>query len=511
MRRTSTMAKFWQSVNQRRLVIIPILFILTSVSVLASARIEASKNPNPQPAGLETGKPAPLANGPQHSIYLPFVFQEAHRNYNVFGVDARMNANSGLLQLAETNTFWVSGIGINWSAVEPNKGDRNWGAISGVELQLLTAASYDFEPIVTVNITPTWAQDFAPYNKPCGRIKSNEFAAFASFISDVVLRYSKPPYNVKYWKIWNEPDVAPDLSNDPWLGCWGDDSDPYYGGGYYGDMLDVIYPAIKVANSEAQVIVGGLLLDCNPNAGSPPCDTKPALFLQGILENGSGNSFDGVGFHSYDYYNDALGRYGNSFWQSYWNSTGPVIIAKSNYLKGLLEDPTYGLSEKFLVILESAIRCNTVWGFDCGTNFEITKAYYLAQAYTVAIAQGLLGNTWYSLTGWPDNNTGLLDGSLNPLPAFHTYSFFTYELGGSTFVRVIPPSELQNQPVFGYEFDRGDFNIWVLWSKDGVSNTVTLPSLPFSIRETSTTGQVDVIPLSTSIDVTLAPIFIYWN
>ena len=44
-------------------------------------------------------------------------------------------------------------------------------------------------------------------------------------------------------------------------GCWGVRTDPYYGGRAYGDMLKVVYPAIKASNPAVQVLHGSLLLD----------------------------------------------------------------------------------------------------------------------------------------------------------------------------------------------------------------------------------------------------------
>ncbi len=57
----------------------------------------------------------------------------------------------------------------------------------------------------------------------------------------VVTRYSAAPYHVKVWEIWNEPDVAHQLVGlDSQFGCWGDQDDDYYGGGYYGDAKSSI-------------------------------------------------------------------------------------------------------------------------------------------------------------------------------------------------------------------------------------------------------------------------------
>jgi alpha-L-arabinofuranosidase len=104
---------------------------------------------------------------------------------------------------------------------------------------------------------------------------------------DAVERYSAPPYNVKYWEIYNEPDAPKNTNEPPYgmiYGCWGISGDTYFGGEAYGEMLKVVYPYIKSANSSAQVLVGGLLLDCDPRT---VCTTGPGSippkFLNGIL------------------------------------------------------------------------------------------------------------------------------------------------------------------------------------------------------------------------------------
>ncbi len=95
--------------------------------------------------------------------------------------------------------------------------------------------------------------------------QSRQYGRFAAFLSEVVKRYSQPPYNVRYWEIGNEPDTP--IGPDSGFGCWGVNGDPYFGGGAYGNMLKAVYPAIKAANPQVQVLNGSLLLD-RPN--TPP-------------------------------------------------------------------------------------------------------------------------------------------------------------------------------------------------------------------------------------------------
>ena len=85
-------------------------------------------------------------------------------------------------------------------------------------------------------------------------------------------------------------------------------------------------------------------MDCDPV--NPPEITKDSgqlrdctssKFLEGILEAGAGDSFDGVSFHAYDYYYGDLGVYGNEGWHSAATTTGPVLIAKSRFYKVIFD------------------------------------------------------------------------------------------------------------------------------------------------------------------------------
>ena len=134
-------------------------------------------------------------------------------------------------------------------------------------------------------------------------------------------------------------------------------------------MLKVVHPAIKSADPEAQVITGGVLLECDPRiqqaiksqcelAGHPPSHNDYARFFEGILETGAGDYFDGIGFHSYEFYpeqslNPTFGQYYSKDWNTSWNTTGPVLIAKTQYIASLLQQ--YGVSGKDLYSTESAV------------------------------------------------------------------------------------------------------------------------------------------------------------
>ena len=340
--------------------------------------------------------------------------------------------------------------------------------------------------------TPGWA---AYPGVTCnGKVRAEKFAALAKFAADVVKRYSAPPYNVLYWELWNEPDVV------GLLGCWGDGSDSqYYGGSYYGQMLKVVYPAMKAANPSVNVLVGGLLLDCdpvNPPSVCTPAKISSSRFFEGILKSGAGNSFDGVSFHAYDYYGGSLGAYHNPN----WNSTGPVELKKAAYLRSLLNQ--YGVGGKFLINTEVGL----LWANPTPTvDFETTKAYYIPQAYTAAIADGYVANIWYSMLG--DRNSGLVNPDLSLRPAFRSFEMASRWLTSINYSAVV--SQYPN--VKGYEFRRTSSGnrVWVLWSTNGLDSQITLPVAPLLISRVAVDGSEEVVvPSGQSLTVGRAPVYV---
>ncbi len=390
--------------------------------------------------------------------------------------------------------YWLRGAGIWWARVEPTKGARNWSALSSQEAELKNAAARNMPVTVIMQGTPAWAQLHPPYE--CGAIKRENFADFANLMREMVARYSVPPFNVRYFEIWNEEDIDLVVSPDSPFGCWGDPADNDFGGGYYADMLKVLYPQMKAANAQVQVVVGGLLLDCDPVNPPVSKDCKPARFFEGILRNGGASFFDGVSYHAYDYYGGSVGVYGNGNWHSAYNTTGPVSIAKARYLQSLLAQ--YAVRGKFLMNTELALLCDT-----CSNDpvYEMSKAYYLVEAYAAAIAEGLRANIWFSLLGW--RNSGLLDDRLNPRPAYHAFKFARSELRD-----VILMGELKNYSgLMGYEFDRGDRRIWLLWSLDGVPRSIGLPGLPLAVWD----ALGNPIPPAAAITIDFKPVYLEWN
>jgi hypothetical protein len=380
----------------------------------------------------------------------------------------------GLNQALQAGTAWTR-LDAIWLSIEQEPGDRNWNPIFEQDLRNIVSAN--IEPVIIIGGTPGWALN---EKYPCGVVAEAKLPELGAFVYDLVKRYSQSPYNVRYWELWNEPDAA------GMLGCWGDPDDKqYYGGAYYGEMLKAVYPQIKAADPGAQVLVGGLLLDCDPD--NPPVgkDCTPAKFLNGILASGGGPYFDGVSFHAYDYYS-GQGSYSNPNWHSSSSTTGPVSIAKARYLKGVMAQ--YGYEGKYLMNTETAV----FWGDNvmsppCASNapadIEATKVNYLIHSYAVAVAEGWRANIWFSSVGV--RCSGLLNSDLSPKAAYYAYQFARQELGEAIFERQIGDYE----QVMGYEYKIPGKKLWVLWSLDGQAHTIVLPGQPLAVNRIGVDGK----------------------
>jgi hypothetical protein len=464
----------------------------TAMGGAAFASDEAPPTTNSlAPASLDsTAAVTPRAYVPSLTRNWPFS--------TVFGIET-YSLSGSLDAIAATGTTWIRRNGLIWRNVEPTEGARNWSAAADVEADMIAASNRNLKFILIIHGTPNWAAQFNNYM--CSPIRSDKINAFAAFVHDAVARYSKPPYNVKYWEIWNEPDLGRPLSGSPTLveqpyGCWGNPNDPYYGGGEYAAILRAVTPQIKAADPSAKVVLGGLLLDCNPNRPPANSDCAMGRYLEGILRNGGASYFDGISFHAYDFYNtsaNVLGKYYSPKWFSASDTTGPVLIAKTRFIKDLLSQ--YGVTGKFLMNTEVGVLC-----YKCNTplsNFGNTKAYYIPQAYSAAIAEGLTTNIWYSFEGW-------FFSELNE-PAYTAFKVARNKLGDVTYTGEVTGGDVGASGVKGYKFSRNGKALWVIWSLDGNRN-ITLPSAPAAITDALGAS----VSSASTLELTVKPLYIEW-
>jgi len=462
-----------------------------------------------------------------NNVYLPIIYN-IYKGGNlkeptVFGVESNKVVDTHLDRLNEAGTYWTRRNGLLWSDVQPDEfGGYNWGAVSNLEQDMINASRNGMEMILVVRSTPLWAQKYNHLNTDpptdfyCGPIKQENLVDFGDFMYAAVDRYSKPPFNVKYWQFWNEPDAAWNYfygwPTSP-FGCWGEEKDDNdYGGGYYADMLKVVYPRIKQADVEAQVVLGGLLLGCHPDAPSP-CAWQ-FDFLEGVLkhngDNDGKNYFDITAIHAYDYYLGFLGGFDNSAWDSWWNDEGPVAIKKAQYIRNVLGE--YGASNKKIMVTETALLCgNDADGNPfpaCNSNdpefdpdFVATKTYYVAKVYAASIYEDFPATIWFDLrTNW--RNSSLLKNDLS-----YTDTFWAFQTAKNSLRDSEKIGKISEPGVAGYKFDRGDRIIWLVWSLDGSTHPISLPSEPLAAWDVLNNP---VTVTGSTMDVVMEPTYLEW-
>jgi hypothetical protein len=164
-----------------------------------------------------------------------------------------------------------------WNDIEPTDGTWQFGVYDALvkratdaNIPLLGILAYSMKRVSAAAATmqgDPWAISFCPPD-------NNE--DFATFAGTLAARYPQ----VRYWEIWNEPNISY---------FWRPSPDP----ARYFELLKVSYAAVKAANPNAVVLLGGL------TTGIADGPVSAASFLQSVYQNGGKNYFDAVGLHPY--------------------------------------------------------------------------------------------------------------------------------------------------------------------------------------------------------------------
>jgi hypothetical protein len=473
------------TVSQQMRKIINALLFLLILSLVATPGVGQARQSLPVAQGPDT---TPPTQPDAVKIYLPFA-QKAKNTPNLIAAEIIYGGSDTYYTSKATaaNIKWSRTTVISWKDIEPtrtNPPTYNWSKVNEASLKGLSSAG--IKTIAIVKYAPVWAQQTP--GSGCGPILASALDEYAQFLTAVVQRYSVAPYNVHYWEMGNEPDTGlfMDDANGPHIfGCWGDPNDPYFGGRYYGQMLEYATPAIKAADQSAQVAIGGLLLNCDP--AHPPAgdDCKSSLFLEGILVyiqqhkglNAIHDYLDIVSYHGYPGYDGTMLVDEN---YPTWSARGGLSIGKANYLKELMAK--YGVSLP-LFHSEGAMLCpesdyykqwcsNPSYGNGPIPAFFEAQADYIVWLYVRDWANGMWATSWYQFEGPGWRYSGLLDTNQNPKKVYYALQFMTTELSSSKYIQQI----FSYSNVRAYEFSNSSKRVWVMWSPDGQNHTITLPA-----------------------------------
>ena len=324
---------------------------------------------------------------------------------------------------------------LSWARVEPTNTTADNFHWEIYDQLMADYGERSLSPIIIIADIPSWA----------GSIRSGPFndsarADFAEFVGAVVNRYSRAPYNIKYWELFNEPDgTKPDYGAT--INTWG-----YYGK-EYALMLKAVYPAIKAADPSARVVMGGLAYDgfVQPD-GSGNFNKR---FINDVIENGGAPYFDIMNFHYYYFAHETWGN----------------IIGKANSLKAVLA--WYGVAKPMI--------CSEVGIWGDQYNLQV-QARYVPRVYSRGFSAGLETVLWFPLS---TEEGKTFDGGLlreedlsDPKPAYISYQTMTAELGDYVYSRVV---ETDSPNLEGYDFvsaSSGEIKE-AIWAQDGTDRKST--------------------------------------
>ncbi|MCL4459811.1 MAG: glycoside hydrolase family 44 protein [Chloroflexi bacterium] len=389
------------------------------------------------------GTPTPSLT---YYTYIPLIYNlYGTTSAAPFGIEIEDFTNAAAVQLAsEAQAKWTR-IHLLWADVEPERGHYDWAETDDV---LGRVTAYGFTPVVVIRNTPHWAG-------PTLAGPIDDYDGFKDFLSALVQRYKDAPYRVKYWQLYNEPDISEAFPGGV-IGGWGLIPDKYT------EMLRLAYGTIKSVDPEAKVLIGGLLHD-----------NSSWSFLDKVLDAGGGQYFDILCFHYYDEHNDD-GR---------WGYKG--LAGKAEDLQRRME--SRGL-HKPMMATEIGRR---TW--DDQDRFA-EQANFVVRGYVQGMALGLQAIIWYSLVDPSFYYSGLVKADLTPKPAYIAYKTLTNELGSATYERPLTESETGSTSIEGYLFTtlNGKREIRVVWMKNkpGEPQEATMVVPAKQLKEISKLGDV---------------------
>lgn len=320
---------------------------------------------------------------------------------------------------------------------------------------LTNSQNYGINLLHNIDVQPAKGN----YRKQNSYLPSNE-QAYKNFVKEVVKRYP----NVRYWQIGNEPSAG--LSD-------------------YGEFMCLNYDAIKEADSNAKVLIGGAPGMNMPQSFSNYKTTFDSTFLpllQDIAEENR-KCFDVFDYHWYgddddylmvkDIHNYIVGKINSlgipapeEYWITEMGTYSGDPIAKSGEGKVGTEWPYQSEKQQATDLVK-----RYVYPLSLGVK-KIFMAYGLREGFT---------NTggYFDLTGLIyDGKSDYDQGSNVKKLGYYTYKKMTSVLEGSDWNNIQKIQE--SGGVYVYKFTKSGKNIWVAWNDNSGSKQITISGITSS-------------------------------
>lgn len=163
-----------------------------------------------------------------------------------------------------------------WAYYQAANGEIAW---SHPDMVINHAHAQGLTVIARLGLTPGWAR---PPDTPLTYLDEDSYADFASFAADFAQRYAG---KVDYLIIGNEPNLS-------------------YEWGYrvttaedYVNLLKVVYPAVKSANPDMQILAGALAPTLEPRGSQ--WGLNDLEYLDNMYKAGAAEYFDALAVHAY--------------------------------------------------------------------------------------------------------------------------------------------------------------------------------------------------------------------
>jgi hypothetical protein len=374
-----------------------------------------------------------------------------------------LQPSQGLTRAAEAGTTWIR-VPVSWSSIEPVNTTPEYYDWSSVDMSVANAQAEHIQLVLTISAQPLWAAEY-PMGPPYSSVNLLEF------VGALVERYdgdgvddAPGSLQVCHFELYNEPDNTDiHTAAEGWGGYWG------HNGAGYAALLQELYPVVKAASPEANLVMGGLALDWFEDQGGP----FDRYFLEDVLEACEGKTcFDIANFHYYPVF------------YTVWEPYGIGIIGKATYVRQKLT--AYGLEGTPIICTETSWASNSSWGSD-----EL-QSRYTVKGFVRGMAADLRIIVWFKADDrGMDDLYGLLDNDLAPKPSFYAYQTMTSMLRRATYQRPLSSAETGSEQIEGYVFDVDGRRLDVAWTEDDTPfDPDDDPWLPFS-ASASTVRVVD--------------------
>ena len=458
---------------------IALMCVFIAGMALAAQRMGAGPDAGAELRLAGTHSPAvAIAFTPTYTTYLPLTMHRILPAPNKFGteIDSDFEDKKGARMIEQAGFGWYRHLQVDWADFEPAYGvytmtpggPGHWYDI--LDQGIARASASGLRPIIVIRDSPAWAP--VGGKRGCDSVRPDRYAHLAAFVNKVVAKYEQPPFNTRYFELWNEPDWHTPATTWTEVGCWRKASD-------YVNMLKVVYPAVKAAHPGAVIMNGGLL-ELGP-------------WAQTFISTGL-NYIDVLAYHAYDTVDQ-----GHSLWNNAADAFPSVYLSRLDTLRQWINLYNPARAGIDIFMDEGALRPGS--GAPALDDLRRAQSYFAAFMAAQVTGEDLEQYSWYKSNDLenPITNTayGLeVNQSYYVTNTLYTALAFGFErvyqatavttTRSSTGASIIKLSDANGQ------------ELWLMWNTNG-SN-----SAPFTYTFTSTPGRVwdvwgGVLPVTTTL------------